>query len=454
MMKKWIALLLVLMLAVLPAALAEGLEIEEEPVIEETEDIVFSEDVDNVAEEEDFMLFSDEPVEKGYADFLTEGAENPSSVAIDAAHFPDEIFRNTIKENFDTDGDGVLSEDELAAVKRIDVYNKGVTTMQGVKLFPNLTTLYCDKNQFTSLDLSGCTSLETLSCVEGGLTSLNLSGCTALTGCSCYRNQLATINLTGCGALVNLSCFRNPLTSLDLSDCLALEKLDCGTSQLTSLNVRMCKSLTNLTCGGGPLTSLDVHGCTALKWLICTEAQLTSLNASGCVNLSKLEVTTNQLTSLDLSEFDDLYDLHCAGNQLATLDVRGKTNLMTLVCHANPLTELDLSGCSYRMHNCAAATPKLYDDGTDHEYFWHKAGTGEQLIVDRDVKLVFDGNVIYDPPLLSKCTITGIGDQVYVPYGTYPEFTIMDGDKRLVWGTDYKSRYQNEYNVGTATITL
>ena len=51
-MKKWIALLLAtLLLAVLPMALAEGLEIEEEPIIEESEEIVLSEDVDNAVQE-------------------------------------------------------------------------------------------------------------------------------------------------------------------------------------------------------------------------------------------------------------------------------------------------------------------------------------------------------------------------------------------------------------------
>ena len=113
MMKKWIVLTLVLMLAVLPAALAEGLEIEEEPVIEETEDIVLSEDVDNIAEEEDFMLFSDEPIEKGYADFLTE--ENPADIPIDAAHFPDENFRAYVLEALD--GNGPVSVADIAVAE-------------------------------------------------------------------------------------------------------------------------------------------------------------------------------------------------------------------------------------------------------------------------------------------------------------------------------------------------
>ena len=141
MMKKWIVLTLVLMLAVLPAALAEGLEIEEEPVIEETEDIVFSEDVDNVAEEEDFMLFSDEPVEKGYADFLAE--ENAGDVPINSRNFPDAIFRGYVAGNYDDNHDSILSEDEYLGINVMDITNTEISSMEGIAVFSNLTKIWC-----------------------------------------------------------------------------------------------------------------------------------------------------------------------------------------------------------------------------------------------------------------------------------------------------------------------
>ena len=118
---KLLALLLAALLLAIPAALAEGLEIEEEPVVEESEGIVLSEDIDNAAEEEDFMLFSDEPVEKGYADFL--GEENPADIPIDAAHFPDEGFRTCISEQIHGDGNGVLSIGDVTGI--IDALLRG-----------------------------------------------------------------------------------------------------------------------------------------------------------------------------------------------------------------------------------------------------------------------------------------------------------------------------------------
>ena len=118
-MKKIVSWILAVLLALcLLPALAEGLEIEKEPVVIEDEEIVFSEDVDNVTEEQDFMLFSDEPIEKGYADFLTEGEEAVPSetgdVLIDAAHFPDAAFREYVSNEFDSDHDGVLTQKEAS----------------------------------------------------------------------------------------------------------------------------------------------------------------------------------------------------------------------------------------------------------------------------------------------------------------------------------------------------
>jgi hypothetical protein len=42
-------------------------------------------------------------------------------VAINETNFPDDTFRKYVSDEFDTDGDGVLSTDEIAAVTYIDV---------------------------------------------------------------------------------------------------------------------------------------------------------------------------------------------------------------------------------------------------------------------------------------------------------------------------------------------
>ena len=53
-------------------------------------------------------------------------------VAINAANFPDPVFRAYVQ-TLDTDGDGELSQAERDAVTRIDLRNKGLTSLQQLK---------------------------------------------------------------------------------------------------------------------------------------------------------------------------------------------------------------------------------------------------------------------------------------------------------------------------------
>ena len=364
-MRKWVVLLLALLLAIVPMALAEGLDIEEEPVLPE-EDAVYSEAVDNAVAEEDFMLFSDEPVDKGYADFLTEGEENEGDIPIDAAHFPDEVFRSYIRESFD-DGDGVLSEAECRNVTSIDVRWRGIGSLKGIEVFSNLedllcegtgltsldvsgnttlVTLYCGCNQLTSLDVSECKALTRFDCTANQLTSLCVSGCTALTNLSCSFNQLTSLDVSGCTALVGIGIDENPLTSLDVSGCTSLTVLECSYNKLTNLNMSGCTALTWLDWSNDVLISLDASGCTALKTLYCGENQLTNLNVSGCTALTWLNCSYNQLTSLDVSGCTALVNFIFNENPLTSLNVSGCTALTVLECGENQLTSLDVSGCT------------------------------------------------------------------------------------------------------------
>lgn len=182
-----------------------------------------------------------------------------------------------------------------------------------------LDYLKCDNNQLTSLDVSGNTLLETLYCDDNQLTSLNVSGCTALTLLDCTNNQLPSLNVSDCTALTSLECYRNQLTSLDVSSNTSLETLLCDANQLTSLDVSGNTSLKDLGCGGNLYTSLNVSGCTSLENLWCSFGQLTSLNVSGCTALRTLECNDNQLISLDVSDCTALTYLICRNNKITSV---------------------------------------------------------------------------------------------------------------------------------------
>lgn len=76
-------------------------------------------------------------------------------ISIDRKHFPNKVFCNYVKENFDEDGDGWLNSKERYAVESVVLSDTALTTLSGIEYFPELKELRCSKSALTSLDLSG-----------------------------------------------------------------------------------------------------------------------------------------------------------------------------------------------------------------------------------------------------------------------------------------------------------
>ena len=266
-----------------------------------------------------------------------------AGVAINATNFPDAIFRSYVQSSFDKNGDGSLSQVEIAAVTIISCQNKNISSLKGVELFTKLSSLYCYNNQLSSLDVSKNTALKTLSCYGNQLTSLNISKNTALQSLSCSNNQLTSLDLGSCTQLTSLFCYNNQLTSLNVSRNTALKSLSCSENRLTSLDVGNCTQLTYLSCYSNQLTSLDVSNNTALQTLSCGDNKLTSLSVANCIQLTNLSCYSNQLTSLDVSKNTALQSLSCGSNRLSNLNVGNCTQLTDLDCYNNQLTSLNVS---------------------------------------------------------------------------------------------------------------
>ncbi len=58
-----------------------------------------------------------------------------ADVEIDATHFPDEAFRNYVKDSFDKDKNDKLSDSELSAAKRIECNGKEIKSLTGIEYF-------------------------------------------------------------------------------------------------------------------------------------------------------------------------------------------------------------------------------------------------------------------------------------------------------------------------------
>ena len=282
-------------------------------------------------------------------------AEAESDVPINATIFPDAAFRSYVSSDCDTNGDGVLSSSEIAAVTQINVKGRGISSLTGIQYFTAMTFLDCGSNDLTSLDVSTNTALEILFCTTNQLKELDLSKNTALRTLSCGDNKFTSLDLRKNTALKVLSCGSNyqlqsinvrnlkSLKDINLSGDTALETLSCSGCALTKLEVSSCTALTHLSCYNNDLTELRVYNNKQLTYLDCDDNQLTSLGVSCNTALETLNCCKNQLTTLYMDKNTALKELRCYDNQLTNLDVSANTALTTLDCDDNALTELDVS---------------------------------------------------------------------------------------------------------------
>ena len=255
---QWLSLLMAvcLLLSLAPAALMEEIPAEEiiaEPaeaaVAEEAEDVLSDEEA---VEVEDEFEFSDPdeaelPVAQeaedasdivmeasGDADELLLAAAS-GSIPIDAAHFPDAVFRSFISENYDVgdayaesyggydyDGnavsrvsDGYLSPVEIENADDMDLrFAEGtITNLKGVEYFPNVGRMICNETAITSLDVSSVKSLYYLGCdFCKNLTSLKLGSLSKLRGLGIIGcEKLASVDISQCSTLMSNISGREPV---------------------------------------------------------------------------------------------------------------------------------------------------------------------------------------------------------------------------------------------------
>jgi len=238
-------------------------------------------------------------------------------------YIPDANFKAYLVGNtaINTNGDSEIQVSEATSFNGdISCGQMNITDLTGIEVFSSLTSLDCQSNSLTTLNVSQNTVLESLVCVYNQLTSLDVSQNTALTDLFCEGNQL---------------------TSLDVSQNIDLEFMSCGDNQLINLNLNGADALTQLSCGVNLLTSLDLSTNTSLTNFSCNSNQITSLNVNGATALTSLDCSYNQLTSLDLSTNTALYQIHCYNNELQNLDLSNNTNLLNVYCNNNQLTNLD-----------------------------------------------------------------------------------------------------------------
>ena len=280
-------------------------------------------------------------------------SEEKKGIKIDENTFPDENFRAYILKNIDKDGDGYLSESEIAETTSITCRARSISSLKGIKCFVNVQSIDCSVNNLTELDVSKNTALMEFDCSSNNLTQLDVSKNTALSSLDCTQNNLTQLNLGKNVKLKHLHCMFNKLTQLDVSKNTALYEFACDENNLTQLDVSKNTALYVLYCGNNSLTQLDVSKNTVLYGLYCGNNSLTQLDVSKNTALYVLECGNNKLTQLDVSKNTALWALGCSNNSLTQLDVSKNTVLDVLECNDNKLTRLVSKNTALSTFKCS-----------------------------------------------------------------------------------------------------
>lgn len=142
-------------------------------------------------------------------------------------------------EQFDTDKDGILSQEEADAATELyartyesgDQPLKKITSLKGIEIFPNLTTLVAGNMEtLDDIDLTKNTKLTTVELTPNkGLTSINVTNMPALTSFVLgFSSNTSTANCVG-------------PTEIDLSGCAELTKVKIDNARkVTSVNLTGC----------------------------------------------------------------------------------------------------------------------------------------------------------------------------------------------------------------------
>ena len=323
-----------------------------------------------------------------------------ADVPINASNFPDTNFRNLITALADKDGNGILSDTEIANTTSIDVSNSRISSLEGIKNFTNLQSFSCYDNYVREVDLSGLSNLNNVIFFYGAdnsylesldlsgtsitlsnlfqygtefsapnLTSLDISDCqlssldgiknfTGLQFLICYSNYFKDIDLSGMSKFNRIAFARQYINggsnTADLSNTY-LETLNLSGTAITVLRFAPYDAPYGLTYYGGSgytpnLRSLNLAGCTSLKtfdgFSSTSTGSLVSLDVSGCTSLATLGChSARKLEEINLSGCIGLtrLDLQSSYRDFSALDLSVCVELQNLNLNGNNLTKLDVS---------------------------------------------------------------------------------------------------------------
>lgn len=258
-----------------------------------------------------------------------------AGVAINETNFPDEYFLWEVENNWDTDGDHFLSDEEIA--EREDAVLYGVTNFKGIEYFYHIKTLLIsglnsDGNPMRNLDFTKFTKLERVEISDyPETTSLDFTKNTNLWSLLISNMYgLTTVQIPA--SIAYLYMFWNPkLTTVNLNACRDnLDELSMQDVAIKDVDVSNFKKLHRIYIQGDGEEKIY---------------KMNSLNISGCNELWSIEVTLTDIETLTIKDLPAFKEANVSNNDIRKLTVENCPELLFLDCQDNRLPELHIRKC-------------------------------------------------------------------------------------------------------------
>ena len=295
-----------------------------------------------------------------------------TGIAIDETNFPDPKFRAVILNDYDDNGDDLLSEREINQTKRITIKSgKGVTNMKGLEYFTLLEKLECSGNELTSLDLSPFIQLRYLTCNNCGLTSLDVSHNPFIIEIWCQSNNLTTLDLSANDMLTHVDFADNHIRGAGMDSLVyslnrwfvahfydaglrvKLSKDSDTENEMTQEQVLLAKSKGWTSYYWGVAEGATKYSWIEYEGVISSTPPGIVIDAEHFPDAAFRAEVASDVVDLDqngvLSEYElrrrSVLNVH--GKNIASLQgIEHFTELQRLNCYDNNLRELDLSHSS------------------------------------------------------------------------------------------------------------
>ncbi len=154
--------------------------------------------------------------------------------------------------------DGKVLTSSINTLTSLNVANSNISNLDGIQDFIALTSLSCNANNLTTLNIANSPNLTLLNCNNNQLFSINLASNFSLTELYCNYNSFTAINVSNLTALTKLGVSYNQLNSINVASNLNLVELACSYNQIASLNLAINTNLIALYCNNNLLTNLNI----------------------------------------------------------------------------------------------------------------------------------------------------------------------------------------------------